>query len=81
MTVPDAVSCSPPVTGTNARWHVERGRHRAAWLRRYLAVDPDNRLIAEGLEAERNDALRALQAAREDYDGASAAATATSPMS
>ena len=43
----------------------------------YLAVDPDNRLVADSLEADWNDALRALQTAREDYDRASAAATAT----
>jgi hypothetical protein len=58
--------------------HVERARHRADLARRrYLAVDPDNRLVADSLEADWNDALRALQTAREDYDRASAAATAT----
>jgi DNA invertase Pin-like site-specific DNA recombinase len=60
------------------RQHVERARHRADLARRrYLAVDPDNRLVADSLEADWNDALRALQAAREDYDRASAAAAAT----
>ncbi len=60
------------------RGHVERARHRADLARRrYLAVDPENRLVADSLEADWNDALRALQAAREDYDRASAAATAT----
>ena len=60
------------------RHHVERARHRADLARRrYLAVDPDNRLVADSLEADWNDALRALQAAREDYERASAAATAT----
>ena len=58
--------------------HVERARHRAELARRrYLAVDPDNRLVADSLEADWNDALRALQTAREDYDRASAAAAAT----
>ena len=28
--------------------------------RRYLAVDPDNRLVADSLEADWNDALREL---------------------
>ena len=52
-------------------------RHRADLARRrYLAVDPDNRLVADSLEADWNDALRALQTAREDYERASAAATA-----
>ena len=59
------------------RGHVERARHRADLARRrYLAVDPDNRLVADSLEADWNDALRALQTAREDYERASAAATA-----
>ena len=59
------------------RSHVERARHRADLARRrYLAVDPDNRLVADSLEADWNDALRALQTARDDYERASAAATA-----
>jgi hypothetical protein len=59
------------------RGHVERARHRADLARRrYLAVDPDNRLVADSLEADWNDALRALQTAREDYERASAAAAA-----
>ena len=63
---------------TLRRHHVERARHRADLARRrYLAVDPDNRLVADSLEADWNDALRALQTAREDYDRASAAAAAT----
>ena len=40
--------------------------------RRYLAVDPGNRLVAGSLEADWNDALRALQAAQDDYDNAAA---------
>ena len=60
------------------RQAVERARHRAELARRrYLAVDPHNRLVADSLEADWNDALRALQAAREDYERASAAAAAT----
>src|SRR5439155_11695998 len=35
---------------------------------RYLRVDPDNRLVADSLEAEWNNKLRALAAAQEDYD-------------
>jgi DNA invertase Pin-like site-specific DNA recombinase len=59
------------------RGHVERARHRADLARRrYLAVDPDNRLVADSLEADWNDALRALQTAREDYDRASETAAA-----
>jgi hypothetical protein len=57
------------------RAHVERARHRADLARRrYLAVDPDNRLVADSLEADWNDALRALRDAQEDYERASAQA-------
>ena len=36
--------------------------------RRYLRVDPDNRLVADSLEADWNDKLRALQSAQEEYE-------------
>src|SRR5207253_3742170 len=44
--------------------------------RRYLGVDPANRLVADSLEADWNNALRALNDARDDYERASAAASA-----
>jgi DNA invertase Pin-like site-specific DNA recombinase len=51
------------------RQHVERARHCAeSARRRYLCVDPDNRLVAASLEADWNQALRALTAAQEDYE-------------
>lgn len=51
------------------RQHVERARHAAeAARRRYLAVDPDNRLVAANLEADWNEALRTLTRAQEDYE-------------
>jgi DNA invertase Pin-like site-specific DNA recombinase len=57
--------------------HVERARHHAELARRrYLAVDPDNRLVADTLEADWNDKLRQLQAAQDDYEHATAAAHA-----
>ena len=57
--------------------HIERARQHAELARRrYLAVDPDNRLVADTLEADWNDALRALQAARDEYDRQTAAANA-----
>jgi hypothetical protein len=60
------------------RQHVERAQQRAELARRrYLAVDPDNRLVADTLEADWNDALRALQTTRDEYEHASAAAEAT----
>jgi DNA invertase Pin-like site-specific DNA recombinase len=59
------------------RSHVERARHRAELARRrYLAVDPDNRLVADTLEADWNDALRTLRAAQDDYERGSSAAAA-----
>jgi DNA invertase Pin-like site-specific DNA recombinase len=60
------------------RSHVERARHHAELARRrYLAVDPDNRLVADTLEADWNTALRAHQTAQDDYQRDSAAAHAT----
>ena len=59
------------------RTHVERARQHAELARRrYLSVDPDNRLVADTLEADWNDALRALQAAQDDYERQTAAANA-----
>ena len=59
------------------RTHVERARHRAELARRrYLAVDPDNRLVADTSEADWNDALRTLRTAQDAYERGSAA-TAT----
>ena len=55
--------------------HVERARHRAELARRrYLAVDPDNRLVADSLEADWNDTLRQLRDAQDDYERAASAA-------
>lgn len=46
------------------RREVERARYQAARAeRRYLAVDPDNRLVARGLETEWEKALSTLAAA------------------
>jgi hypothetical protein len=57
--------------------HVERARHHAELARRrYLAVDPDNRLVADTLEADWNDKLRALHAAQDEYERATTAARA-----
>ena len=47
---------------------VERCRYDADFAkRRYMKVDPDNRLVAEELEAEWNLKLRALREAEEGY--------------
>jgi DNA invertase Pin-like site-specific DNA recombinase len=54
---------------------VERARHAAELARRrYLSVDPDNRLVAATLEADWNDTLRQLSAATEHYERHSATA-------
>src|SRR6266508_2183212 len=59
------------------RTQVERARHTAELARRrYLAVDPDNRLVAASLEADWNHALREHTRAQEDYEH-HAAQTAT----
>lgn len=48
---------------------VERARYETELARRrYMQVDPDNRLVADSLEAEWNDKLRALNEARETYE-------------
>lgn len=57
------------------RTHVERARHDADLARRrYLSVDPDNRLVADTLEADWNDALRGLADAEDNYERARATA-------
>jgi DNA invertase Pin-like site-specific DNA recombinase len=51
--------------------HVERARYHADLARRrYLTVDPANRLVASTLEAGWNTALRALNDAQAAYDKA-----------
>jgi hypothetical protein len=51
------------------RQAVERARYAAEQARRrYLAVDPDNRLVAANLEADWNESLRALAAAQDEYE-------------
>jgi DNA invertase Pin-like site-specific DNA recombinase len=53
------------------RSHVERARYRVDLARRrYLAVDPDNRLVADSLEADWNDTLRELNDANDEYQRA-----------
>jgi len=51
--------------------HVERARqHTELARRRYLAVDPSNRLVADTLEADWNAALRELADAQDTYERA-----------
>jgi len=56
------------------RQQVERARYEAdAARRRYMHVDPENRLVADSLEAEWNEKLRALAEAQDHYERQSAA--------
>jgi DNA invertase Pin-like site-specific DNA recombinase len=56
------------------RQHVERAKYEAELAqRRFMKVDPDNRLVADALEADWNMKLRALTAAQEAYEKASEA--------
>jgi DNA invertase Pin-like site-specific DNA recombinase len=51
------------------RQEVESARHKVDLARRrYMQVDPDNRLVADTLEAEWNEKLRALAGAQERYE-------------
>lgn len=75
LTVQAELEARADETDALRRSHVERARHRVELARRrYLAVDPDNRLVADSLEADWNDALRSLQDAQDDYERATAAA-------
>ena len=56
-------------TVTRAQYHADQTR------RRYLAVDPTNRLVADALEADYNDALRQLTEATDAYEHAKHQAT------
>ena len=51
------------------RAQVDRARYEAELAqRRYLRVDPDNRLVADSLEADWNAKLRALASAQDAYE-------------
>ncbi|BCH19120.1 recombinase family protein [Mesorhizobium sp. L-2-11] len=51
------------------RQHIERTRYDAELAqRRYMKVDPDNRLVADALEAEWNEKLRLHTDVVEDYE-------------
>lgn len=51
------------------RRHVQRAQYEAELARRrYVKVDPDNRLVADSLEAEWNNKLRMLADAQEQYE-------------
>jgi hypothetical protein len=59
------------IADTNAlrRKHVERAQYEAELARRrFIKVDPDHRLVADSLEAEWNNKLRALAEAQALYE-------------
>ncbi len=54
---------------TQWRLQVERARYEAERVeRRYRAVEPENRLVARGLETEWEEALRALRSAEDELE-------------
>jgi hypothetical protein len=56
-------------TDTLRRQRVERARYEAELARRrFVKVDPDHRLVADSLEAEWNEKLRAYAAAQEECE-------------
>jgi hypothetical protein len=76
VVTPEAVALTPAVRDELAaraaeaarlrQLQVERAQYEAELAqRRYLRVDPENRLVADGLEAEWNATLRALAEARD----------------
>jgi hypothetical protein len=69
LCVQDELAARASETDRLRRQHVERARYDSELAqRRYLRVDPDNRLVAATLEAEWNNKLRALTAAQQDYE-------------
>lgn len=58
---------APPAACERAKYEAELAQ------RRFLKVDPDNRLVADVLEADWNAKLRAIAAAQEAYDKSAAA--------
>jgi hypothetical protein len=79
LTVQDELEARAAEADQLRRADVERARHAAELARRrYLAVDPGNRLVAATLEADWNDTLRQLSAATEEYERRSTAARALS---
>jgi hypothetical protein len=75
LTVSDEITAQAAEADRIRAAHVQRARHEAEQARRrYLAVDPTNRLVADALEADWNNRLRDLAAAQDEYDKASSRA-------
>ena len=72
--VQQELACRQEEADRLRRQHVERAKYEAELAqRRFLRVDPDNRLVADALEGDWNQKLRAFAAAQEVYENASAA--------
>ena len=66
----EQLEASHPATIEQSKLDVERVRYQVQRAeRRYRAVDPENRLVARGLEAEWEEALRELKAAEAQLQG------------
>ena len=69
LSVQDELAARADEADRLRRQQVDRARYEAEVAqRRYLRVDPDNRLVAVTLESEWNNKLRALDAAQDDYE-------------
>jgi len=69
LAVQQEVEARVSETQTLRRKHVERAQYEAELARRrYMQVDPENRLVADSLEAEWNGKLRVLAEAQQQYD-------------
>ncbi|MFG2563774.1 hypothetical protein [Streptomyces sp. NPDC048496] len=71
LTVSEEITARAAETDRMRTTHLQRAQYRADLAkRRYLAVDPDNRLVADSLEADWNADLREVSAARTDIERA-----------
>ena len=69
MAVQDEIRERLDETDRLRHMHVEGAQYEVDLARqRYMQVDPSRRLVADSLEANWNDKLRALEGAREEYD-------------
>lgn len=69
LAVQNEIEARSAETDALRRQHIERTRYEAELARRrYMTVDPDNRLVAGALEAEWNEKLRLYTGAVEDYE-------------
>jgi len=69
LTVQEELAARAEEADRLSRQQVERARYEADLAqRRYMRVDPDNRLVVGALEADWNQRLRALTEAQEEYE-------------